>query len=46
VPAARLRLCAGISVEQAGEVLGNSRVTAFRHGPQAHAWLHAQFHES
>ena len=39
---AKLRLFAGLSVEQAGEALGISRASAFRHWTYARAWLHAQ----
>jgi RNA polymerase sigma factor (TIGR02999 family) len=42
---AKLRLFAGLSVEQAGEALGISRATAFRHWTYARAWLHAQLHD-
>jgi RNA polymerase sigma factor (TIGR02999 family) len=41
---AKLRLFAGLTVEQAGEALGISRATAFRHWTYARAWLHAQLH--
>jgi RNA polymerase sigma factor (TIGR02999 family) len=39
---AKLRLYAGLSVEDAAELLGISRATAFRHWTYARAWLHAQ----
>jgi RNA polymerase sigma factor (TIGR02999 family) len=42
---AKLRLFAGLSVEQAGEALGIGRATAFRHWTYARAWLHAQLHD-
>jgi RNA polymerase sigma factor (TIGR02999 family) len=38
---ARLRLFAGLSVEEAGEALGVSRATAFRDWAYARAWLTA-----
>ncbi len=38
---ARLRLFAGLSVEEAGEALGVSRATAFRDWAYAQAWLTA-----
>jgi RNA polymerase sigma factor (TIGR02999 family) len=40
---AKLRLFAGLPVEEAAEVLGISRATAFRHWTYARAWLQAQF---
>jgi RNA polymerase sigma factor (TIGR02999 family) len=43
---AKLRLFAGLSVEQSGEALGVSRATAFRHWTYARAWLHAQLKDS
>lgn len=39
---AKLRLFAGLSVEDAAQVLGISRATAFRHWTYARAWLQAQ----
>ena len=39
---AKLRLFAGLSVEEAGEALGISRATAFRHWTYARAWLQAE----
>jgi RNA polymerase sigma factor (TIGR02999 family) len=39
---AKLRLFAGLSVEDASQVLGISRATAFRHWTYARAWLQAQ----
>jgi len=39
---ARLRLFAGLSVEEAGGVLGVARATAFRHWTYARAWLQAE----
>jgi predicted DNA-binding protein (UPF0251 family) len=38
---ARLRLFAGLSVEEAGDALGVSRATAFRDWAYARAWLTA-----
>jgi RNA polymerase sigma factor (TIGR02999 family) len=38
---AKLRLFGGLSVEEAGEALGLSRATAFRHWTYARAWLTA-----
>ena len=42
---AKIRLFAGLSVEDASQVLGISRATAFRHWTYARAWLQAQFQE-
>jgi RNA polymerase sigma factor (TIGR02999 family) len=42
---AKLRLCTGLSVEQAGQVLGLPRATAFRHWTYAKAWLTARLRE-
>jgi RNA polymerase sigma factor (TIGR02999 family) len=42
---AKLRLFAGLSVEEASEVLGVSRATAFRHWTYARAWLQAALQE-
>jgi RNA polymerase sigma factor (TIGR02999 family) len=42
---ARLRLFAGLPVEEAGKVLGISRATAFRNWTYARAWLQAQLQE-
>jgi RNA polymerase sigma factor (TIGR02999 family) len=39
VATARLRLFAGLSIEEAAEVLGISRATAFRDWSYARAWL-------
>jgi RNA polymerase sigma factor (TIGR02999 family) len=39
---AKLRLFAGLSVEEAGNALGISRATAFRHWTYARAWLQAK----
>jgi RNA polymerase sigma factor (TIGR02999 family) len=39
---ARLRLFAGLSVEEAGEALGLSRATAFRDWAYARAWIAAK----
>jgi RNA polymerase sigma factor (TIGR02999 family) len=38
----QLRYFAGLSVEQAAQVLGISTATAYRHWTFARAWLHAQ----
>lgn len=38
---AKLRLCVGLSTEEAGDALGLSRATAFRHWTYARAWLTA-----
>jgi len=43
---AKLRLFAGLPIEEAGKVLGISRATAFRHWTYARAWLQAQLQES
>ncbi len=42
---AKLRLFAGLSVEEASGVLGVSRATAFRHWTYARAWLQAALQE-
>ena len=42
---ARLRLFAGLPIEEAAIFLGISRATAFRHWTYARAWLQAQFLE-
>ena len=42
----KLRLFAGLSVEEAAGVLGVSRATAFRHWTYGRAWLHAEVGES
>ena len=42
---AKLRLFAGLSVEEAGEALGISRASAFRHWTYARAWLQARLGE-
>ena len=42
---AKLRLFTGLSVEEASQVLGISRATAFRHWTYARAWLQAQLQE-
>src|SRR5262249_44860949 len=42
---AKLRLFAGLPVEEAAKVLGISRAAAFRHWTYARAWLQAQFLE-
>lgn len=39
---AKLRLFTGLSVEEAGNALGISRATAFRHWTYARAWLQAE----
>ena len=39
---AKLRLFTGLSVEEAGQALGISRATAFRHWTYARAWLQAE----
>jgi RNA polymerase sigma factor (TIGR02999 family) len=38
----KLRLFTGLSIEQAGEVLGFSRATAYRHWKYARAWLRCE----
>ena len=38
---AKLRLCVGLPIEEAGEVMGMSRATAFRQWNFARAWLTA-----
>ncbi len=42
---AKLRLFAGLSAEEAANVLGIARATAYRHWTYARAWLQAQFLE-
>jgi RNA polymerase sigma factor (TIGR02999 family) len=42
---AKLRLFAGLSVEQAAQALALSRAAAYRHWTYARAWLHAQLRE-
>jgi RNA polymerase sigma factor (TIGR02999 family) len=42
---AKLRLFAGLPIEEAAQVLGLSRATAFRHWTYARAWLQAQLQE-
>src|SRR5262245_20886497 len=42
---AKLRLFAGLPVEDVANVLGVSRATAFRNWTYARAWLHAQLRE-
>jgi RNA polymerase sigma factor (TIGR02999 family) len=41
----KLRLFAGLSIEQAAEALGLSRTTAYRHWTYARAWLYSQLHD-
>jgi RNA polymerase sigma factor (TIGR02999 family) len=38
----KLRVFTGLSIEQAGEVLGYSRATAYRHWNYARAWLRCE----
>jgi RNA polymerase sigma factor (TIGR02999 family) len=38
----KLRLYTGLSIEQAGELLGFSRATAYRHWDYARAWLRCE----
>jgi DNA-directed RNA polymerase specialized sigma24 family protein len=40
----KLRYFAGQSVEQAAELLGLSRTTAYEHWAYARAWLHAELY--
>jgi RNA polymerase sigma factor (TIGR02999 family) len=40
-----LRYFGGLTIEQAAEVLGISRVTAFRYWTYARAWLHQRIHD-
>jgi RNA polymerase sigma factor (TIGR02999 family) len=42
---AKLRIFAGLPVEEAAKALGISRASAFRHWTYARAWLQAQFLE-
>jgi RNA polymerase sigma factor (TIGR02999 family) len=42
---AKLRLFAGLSVDEAAPVLGMARATAFRHWTYARAWLQAKLDE-
>jgi RNA polymerase sigma factor (TIGR02999 family) len=39
----KLRVFAGLSVNEASQALGTSRTTAFRHWTYARAWLRAEF---
>jgi RNA polymerase sigma factor (TIGR02999 family) len=39
----KLRVFAGLSVNEAAQALGTSRTTAFRHWTYARAWLRAEF---
>ena len=41
----KLRVFAGLSVEQAGSALGLSRAQAYRHWTYARAWLHAHLRD-
>jgi RNA polymerase sigma factor (TIGR02999 family) len=41
----KLRLFAGLSVEQAAQLLGISRAGAYQHWTYARAWLAARLHE-
>ena len=41
----KLRVFAGLSVNEAAQALGMSRTTAFRHWTYARAWLRAEFAE-
>src|SRR5262245_31282350 len=43
---AQLRLFAGLSADEAAELLGISRATAFRHWTYARAWLQARLQEN
>jgi len=40
----KLRYFAGLSIEQAAELLGLSRTTAYEHWAYARAWLHAELY--
>jgi RNA polymerase sigma factor (TIGR02999 family) len=40
----KLRYFAGLSIEQAAELLGLSRTTAYEHWAYARVWLHAELH--
>jgi RNA polymerase sigma factor (TIGR02999 family) len=40
----KLRYFAGLSIEQAAELLGVSRTTAYEHWAYARAWLHAELY--
>jgi RNA polymerase sigma factor (TIGR02999 family) len=42
----KLRVFTGLSIEQAGEVLGVSRATAYRHWNYARAWLRCAIEEA
>jgi RNA polymerase sigma factor (TIGR02999 family) len=42
---AKLRLFTGLSVEEAADILGLSRATAFRHWTYARAWLQVQMRQ-
>jgi RNA polymerase sigma factor (TIGR02999 family) len=41
-----LRFFAGLSIEQAGEILGFPRATAYRHWNYARAWLRCEIQRS
>jgi RNA polymerase sigma factor (TIGR02999 family) len=41
----KLRLFAGLSIDQAAELLGVSRSTAYDHWAYARAWLHSALHD-
>jgi RNA polymerase sigma factor (TIGR02999 family) len=41
----KLRYFTGLSIEQAGEILGFSRATAYRHWNYARAWLRCEMQE-
>jgi predicted DNA-binding protein (UPF0251 family) len=40
----KLRLFAGLSVDQAAEAIGVSRATAYRQWTYARAWLRSEIH--
>jgi DNA-directed RNA polymerase specialized sigma24 family protein len=40
----KLRYFAGLSIDQAAELLGLSRTTAYEHWAYARAWLHAELY--
>ena len=40
----KLRYFAGLSIEQAAELLGLSRTTAYEHWAYARVWLHAELY--
>ena len=42
----KLRYFAGLSIEDAAEIVGFSRSTAYAHWAYARAWLHRRLHDT